>query len=121
MPAAPIRGRVPVVESATVRGTRRVEKNGGWMARGELEGSAHGRRLGSTGEPGRGVCALWGVINVTPDSFSDGGLFASTERALAQGALLLAEGADVLDVGGESTRPAGAAYGAGYGPVDVGA
>lgn len=46
-----------------------------------------------------------GVVNVTPDSFSDGGLFLDPERAVAHGLELLAEGAAVLDVGGESTRP----------------
>lgn len=46
-----------------------------------------------------------GILNVTPDSFSDGGLFASREAAVAHGSRLLAEGADIVDVGGESTRP----------------
>lgn len=46
-----------------------------------------------------------GIVNVTPDSFSDGGCFADPERAVAHGLALLAEGADLLDVGGESTRP----------------
>ena len=48
---------------------------------------------------------LFGILNVTPDSFSDGGKFLSPDAALAQADRLLAEGADVLDVGGESTRP----------------
>jgi dihydropteroate synthase len=46
-----------------------------------------------------------GVVNVTPDSFSDGGLFADTETAVARGAELVDEGADIVDIGGESTRP----------------
>lgn len=46
-----------------------------------------------------------GVVNVTPDSFSDGGLFLDAEHAIAHGRQLLADGADILDVGGESTRP----------------
>jgi dihydropteroate synthase len=46
-----------------------------------------------------------GVLNVTPDSFSDGGLYVTTERAVAHGLDLIAQGADVIDVGGESTRP----------------
>ncbi|HWJ66361.1 MAG TPA: dihydropteroate synthase [Nocardioides sp.] len=46
-----------------------------------------------------------GIVNVTPDSFSDGGRYDDPERAIAHGRRLLAEGADVLDVGGESTRP----------------
>ncbi len=48
---------------------------------------------------------VMGIVNVTPDSFSDGGLFATTEAAVAQGRLLLEQGADLLDIGGESTRP----------------
>ena len=48
---------------------------------------------------------LMGVVNVTPDSFSDGGLYADAESAIAHGRQLLADGADILDVGGESTRP----------------
>ncbi|MFZ9744340.1 MAG: dihydropteroate synthase [Aquiluna sp.] len=48
---------------------------------------------------------VMGVINVTPDSFSDGGQFLSLEDALAQARLLVAQGAEILDVGGESTRP----------------
>jgi dihydropteroate synthase len=46
-----------------------------------------------------------GVLNVTPDSFSDGGRFFETDRAVAQGLRLVAEGADIIDIGGESTRP----------------
>ena len=46
-----------------------------------------------------------GIVNVTPDSFSDGGLHATTEAAVAWGLRLLDDGADMLDVGGESTRP----------------
>jgi dihydropteroate synthase len=46
-----------------------------------------------------------GVLNVTPDSFSDGGKFLELEKAIEQGVKMAAEGADVIDVGGESTRP----------------
>ncbi len=46
-----------------------------------------------------------GIINVTPDSFSDGGDYASTERAVARGFDLIEQGADLIDIGGESTRP----------------
>jgi dihydropteroate synthase len=46
-----------------------------------------------------------GVINVTPDSFSDGGLFSSAEAAVEHAIRLVEEGADILDIGGESTRP----------------
>ena len=48
---------------------------------------------------------LMGVVNVTPDSFSDGGLYLEPEAAIAHGSELADEGADILDVGGESTRP----------------
>lgn len=50
-------------------------------------------------------CRVMGIVNVTPDSFSDGGEHASTEAAIAHGLALAAEGADILDIGGESTRP----------------
>src|SRR5262245_38505168 len=56
---------------------------------------------------------LMGVVNVTPDSFSDGGRYASRDAAIAHGHALLAAGADILDVGGESTRPGAA-------PVSIG-
>lgn len=49
-----------------------------------------------------------GILNVTPDSFSDGGQFADASRAVAHGLQLIADGADVIDVGGESTRPGSA-------------
>ncbi len=49
--------------------------------------------------------ALLGVLNVTPDSFYDGGLHDDTSRARARVEQLLREGADILDIGGESTRP----------------
>ena len=48
---------------------------------------------------------LMGIVNVTPDSFSDGGHHATTEAAVAHALQLVADGADILDVGGESTRP----------------
>ncbi len=51
---------------------------------------------------------LLGIVNVTPDSFSDGGVSFSADRAVARGLALLDQGADVLDVGGESTRPGAA-------------
>ncbi len=48
---------------------------------------------------------VMGVVNVTPDSFSDGGKYADSAAAIAHGRVLLADGADILDIGGESTRP----------------
>jgi len=53
---------------------------------------------------GKGTLVM-GIVNVTPDSFSDGGLFFDKEAAIARGEALAAEGADIIDVGGESTRP----------------
>ena len=52
--------------------------------------------------------AVMGVLNVTPDSFSDGGRFTEPEGALAQARRMIAEGADIIDIGAESTRPYGA-------------
>ncbi len=48
---------------------------------------------------------IMGVVNVTPDSFSDGGYYATTEKAVELASRLIQEGADILDIGGESTRP----------------
>jgi len=52
---------------------------------------------------------VMGILNVTPDSFSDGGLFVSAEKALQQAQRMMQEGAAIIDVGGESTRPGAAA------------
>lgn len=60
---------------------------------------------------------VWGIVNVTPDSFSDGGLCFDAKDAIAHGRRLFAEGAAVVDVGGASSRPAGFVYGAGAEPV----
>lgn len=64
---------------------------------------AHGRQL-ELGAKAR----LMGILNVTPDSFSDGGEFSAPNQALAHARMMAAEGADILDVGGESTRPGAA-------------
>jgi dihydropteroate synthase len=53
----------------------------------------------------RGPLAVMGILNVTPDSFSDGGIHFDPERAVARARVMVDEGADVIDVGGESTRP----------------
>jgi dihydropteroate synthase len=53
--------------------------------------------------------AVMGILNITPDSFSDGGQFIVPERALAQARRMIADGADIIDIGAESTRPYGAA------------
>ena len=51
---------------------------------------------------------VMGIVNITPDSFSDGGQYASTAAAIAHARQLIADGADILDIGGESTRPGAA-------------
>lgn len=57
------------------------------------------------GFPDIGRCRVMGVVNVTPDSFSDGGQWFEADKAIAHGLELFAAGADIVDVGGESTRP----------------
>lgn len=69
---------------------------------------AHGRHIDLGGK-----AVVVGILNVTPDSFSDGGLFDAPETALVQARRLIAEGAAIIDVGGESTRPGAAAISAG--------
>jgi dihydropteroate synthase len=65
----------------------------------------HDLRVGDRVLPTARRCLVMGVVNVTPDSFSDGGRYLDPEAAVAHGLDLVAEGADLLDVGGESTRP----------------
>src|SRR5215213_9297625 len=60
---------------------------------------------------------VMGVLNLTPDSFSDGGLWMDPARAVDQALRPLAEGAELLDLGAESTRPGGGVYGAGASTV----
>jgi dihydropteroate synthase len=60
-----------------------------------------------------------GVLNVTPDSFSDGGTFFNVDVALRRAVVMLSEGADIIDIGGQSTRPPGHAYGTGAAPVTL--
>lgn len=66
------------------------------------------QRLGPVAELDLSEPQLMGVLNVTPDSFSDGGRFGSVETALEQAQRLVGEGATILDIGGESTRPGAA-------------
>lgn len=58
------------------------------------------------------MTGIWGIVNVTPDSFSDGGRYLEVDRAVAHGLRLRADGATVLDIGGESTRPGAERVGA---------
>jgi dihydropteroate synthase len=74
--------------------------------RGVTDWQLRTRRL----ELGRRTLAM-GVVNITPDSFSDGGLFLDSEAAIARGLQVLDEGADILDLGAESTRPGSRAGG----------
>ncbi len=60
---------------------------------------------------------VMGIVNVTPDSFSDGGKYLDSEKAVEHALQLVADGADILDIGGESSRPRGTAYGGGAEPV----
>lgn len=78
--------------------------------------SATRRSSGPTGQPQdydlrrlleRRTPAVMGVLNITPDSFSDGGQFDAPDRALTQARRMIAEGADLIDIGAESTRPYG--------------
>ena len=78
-----------------------------------LDATPFGPALAATG------AHVMGVLNVTPDSFSDGGQFVTVDTALARVEAMLAEGAAIIDVGGESTRPRGTAYGAGAASVDA--
>lgn len=71
-----------------------------------------GRQLDLAARP-----AVMGVLNVTPDSFSDGGQWLDPDAAVDRGLQMLAEGADLLDLGAESTRPGGGVYGAGAATV----
>ena len=56
---------------------------------------------------------VMGILNITPDSFSDGGLWLEPDRALEHAQAMLDDGAEILDLGAESTRPGGGVYGAG--------
>ncbi|XMA38045.1 dihydropteroate synthase [Streptomyces albogriseolus] len=67
--------------------------------------SNHSGRRRIAGLPHWDRCAVMGVVNVTPDSFSDGGRWFDTTTAVKHGLDLVAQGADLVDVGGESTRP----------------
>ena len=101
------------------RGVRGVKK--ALAEAGETDPAEAARDITPTPQPARTLAParfplrlgertlIMGVVNVTPDSFSDGGRWFDPEAAIAHGKRLAAEGADVLDVGGESTRPGAAA------------
>jgi dihydropteroate synthase len=79
-------------------------------AQGEQSARAVGGESFAVGV-GRAPCAVWGVLNVTPDSFSDGGAHTSAVSAVEAALRMQEQGAHVIDVGGESTRPRGKTYG----------
>lgn len=88
------------------------------MGPGEQSSLAHERypRAAASDTP---RCEIWGVLNATPDSFSDGGQFLQMRSALEHARRMLGQGASVIDVGGESSRPAGKSYGAGGASVPL--
>lgn len=69
------------------------------------DGPSIGSGFMTTDSHGGGRPRIMGILNLTPDSFSDGGLYIDPEAAARHGLCMLAEGADILDLGGESTRP----------------
>ena len=86
------------------------------MPRSASPPSARSWVLDCRGRPldcGPGRVHVMGILNVTPDSFSDGGRYTDVQRALERAGAMAQEGAAIIDVGGESTRPRGAAYGEG--------
>jgi len=89
------------------------------MSRGAGQAVEHAAEASVPPLPAGRVCEIWGVLNVTPDSFSDAGLFLDPGAALARAEVMLGEGAQVIDVGGESSRPAGACYGEGFSEVSI--
>lgn len=115
----------PLVQTDACRPDTALSLAGGWGWFDQVEVLSRGRpsdlvaaqsldpadldRLTATRAPVLGLdwsCPrLMGIVNVTPDSFSDGGMFEDPDRAVAQGLALQAGGADILDIGGESTRP----------------
>ncbi len=78
---------------------------GGLGGRAVPPGSGRSRGVAPPGLALADRCLVMGVVNVTPDSFSDGGQWFGADAAIAHGLELVAQGADIVDVGGESTRP----------------
>lgn len=112
-----------MTDPARPEGALRLAGGWGWFDRAEERARAAAARLiaaadlpeavrGALTAPRADLCGLsldrpriMGILNITPDSFSDGGRFLDANRALEQGRALVAAGADILDIGGESTRP----------------
>lgn len=100
--------------------TPEVKELGRWLSQAaeNADGQPPAMRLGSRTFDWS-TPAVMGIVNVTSDSFSDGGRYLDPQKAIEHGLQLVEEGADLLDVGGESTRPRGAAYGDGARTVAV--
>ena len=106
---------------ASMRGDMRLNADPSTPMRGPRKATAWPRPVNRLSRPRRGFIrcsqallsrptpAVMGVLNVTPDSFSDGGRFLAPDQALAQARRLIADGADIIDIGAESTRPYGGA------------
>ncbi len=107
---------IEIIEGAPGKAARRIVSVADLAA--SKEGAAAGRLALMTAPraPLAGLTLdrprVMGIVNVTPDSFSDGGLYDATDAAIAHAAALVKQGADILDIGGESTRP-------GSDPVDA--
>ena len=104
------RGVLVVLEAehtcVTTRGARQTGSTMVTVDRARrLHGAGGPRRADRTDRTRRGVTLIMGVLNVTPDSFSDGGLWLEPEAAIEHALELVEQGADIVDVGGESTRP----------------
>lgn len=105
----------PIMQTDLVRPDGAVSLGEGWFTHVEEIWRGGGRIIAAVDAPQEWLdivakieakpTSLMGVLNVTPDSFSDGGLFDTPDAARAQALRMLAEGADILDIGGESTRP----------------
>lgn len=114
-------GRLEQIKRLGMLLQKRPDVEGAYEAGGKVQRACFhaGRhepvRIGNL-QAGAGRTLVMGVVNVTPDSFSDGGRFQAPEAALAHARALVEAGADLLDVGGESTRPKGP-YGAGAQPL----
>src|SRR5690606_10117002 len=111
--ARPRRGGADDDRHAAVQHPRRRPRPGG-PRRGMTAAPVPAPPAEVLGVPWPGRCLVMGILNVTPDSFSDGGDHLAPESAIARGLELMRDGADLVDVGGESTRPGAAPV-----PVDV--
>jgi dihydropteroate synthase len=103
---------VEIIEGVPGKATRRISAASGIAASGEPALQAAMARLTAPRPAVAGVAMdgprIMGIVNVTPDSFSDGGDFYDAKAAAAQARRLASEGADFIDIGGESTRPGAA-------------